>query len=100
MDFKNAFDPDKNLFYNIDSLNDCKNYDVLSFNDSFKVVNKYNLNILSFKIRSFSKNSDEFLIFLDNINIKYTRGFIAFMKIKLAEELAYLLKVFFIVLSA
>ena len=100
MDFKNAFDPDKNLFYNIDSLNDCKNYDVLSFNDSFKVVNKYNLNILSFKIRSFSKNSDEFLIFLDNINIKYIRGFIAFMKIKLAEELAYLLKVFFIVLSA
>ena len=73
MDFKNAFDPDKNLFYNIDSLNDCKNYDVLSFNDSFKVVNKYNLNILSFKIRSFSKNSDEFLVLLDNINIKFDK---------------------------
>ena len=71
MDFKNAFDPYKNLFDNIDNLNDCKNYDVLSFNDTFKVVNKHNFNILSFNIRSFSKNSDEFLVFLDNINIKF-----------------------------
>ena len=55
MDFKNAYDPDKNLFDNIDSLNDCKNYDVLSFNDTFKVVNKHNLNILSFNIRILGK---------------------------------------------
>ena len=55
MDFKHVFDPDKNSFDNIDSLNDFKNYDVLSFNDTFKVVNKHNLNILSFNIRILGK---------------------------------------------
>ena len=65
MDFIIVFDPNKNLFDNIDSWNDCKNYDVISFNDAFKIFNKYNLNIFSFNIR----NTDEFLVFLDSINM-------------------------------
>ena len=64
------YDPDLN-YNDILDLSDnfsCRYYTVDTFQQSLSDNIKQTLSVLSFNIRSFNKNSDEFLGFLDSIN--------------------------------
>ena len=67
---RQQYDPDLNfddIFDQSDNFS-CKYYTVDTFQQSLSDNIKQTLSILSFNIRSFNKNSDEFLGFLDGIN--------------------------------
>ena len=50
---------------------DCKYYDIDYFNNKFAKTNNSKLSVISFNIRSFYKNSDEFIGFLSNLKFKF-----------------------------
>ena len=50
---------------------DCKYYDIDSFNNKFAKTNNSKFSVISFNIRSFYKNSDEFIGFLSNLKFKF-----------------------------
>ena len=50
---------------------DCRYYTIDSFNDKFTGNSTLKLSIITINIRSFRRNCDEFIWFLNNLNIKF-----------------------------
>ena len=50
---------------------DCRYYTLDSFNDKFTGNSTLKLSVITFNIRSFSRNFNEFIGFLNNLNIKF-----------------------------
>ena len=71
MDFINSIDSELNVYQDILDKNSCIKYDIVSLNNASNVNKTLNLSIISFNIRSYCKNSDEFLTFLDKITVKF-----------------------------
>ena len=71
MDYIDSIDPEINVFDKFNDIYTCNMYDIPSLNDNFHFYKKSNLNVLCFNIRSFSKNIDEFLLYIENTKIKF-----------------------------
>ena len=64
---------DQNAFFDLLSSHggDCKYYSIDSFNDTFTNHPNSGLSVISFNIRSFHKNCDEFIGFLKNLKFSF-----------------------------
>ena len=71
MNIKGNIDHDKNLFDVLRNNNQCKEYNLSLVNNEFTVYKEFNLNIISFNVRSFYKNCDEFVVYISHINIDF-----------------------------
>ena len=66
----NDLDPDLNVINNIKIDNSCQKFNSSRFNDKFS-TKKPNLNVVCFNVRSFNKNGDEFLAYIDELKLKF-----------------------------
>ena len=71
MNFLNDIDLDENCYNDIIENNNCNMFNVTSINSEFQNSSSTNLNILCFNIRSFNKNIDEFLVFIDKLKLQF-----------------------------